>query len=129
MSNGFERNTQYNVISADPLFPISSPDLNQSHPLQTSCASPTPVYTASPHPQTPAELGINPSHILAKSLTVLNPLSKPDERIMDDADLAGPFVFCFGFALVLLLVSTPPPRQLSTKQLIINFADDLPSLR
>jgi hypothetical protein len=52
-----------------------------------------------------SELGINPSHILAKSLTVLNPISKPDARIMDDADLAGPFVFCFGFALVLLLVS------------------------
>lgn len=50
------------------------------------------------------ELGINPSHILAKSLTVLNPISKVDSRIMDDADLAGPFVFCFGFALVLLFV-------------------------
>lgn len=52
-----------------------------------------------------AELGINPSHILAKSLTVLNPLSKVDANIMDDADLAGPFVFCFAFAFVLLLVS------------------------
>ncbi len=51
-----------------------------------------------------AELGINPSHILAKSLTVLNPLSRVDPHVMDDADLAGPFVFCFGFALVLLLV-------------------------
>jgi len=53
------------------------------------------------------ELGINPSHILAKSLTVLNPLSRPDAGIMDDADLAGPFVFCFGFALVLLLAGKP----------------------
>lgn len=52
-----------------------------------------------------AELGINPSHILSKSLTVLNPLSKPDEQIMDDADLAGPLLFCFGFAMVLLFVS------------------------
>lgn len=27
---------------------------------------------------------------------------------MDDADLAGPFVFCFAFAFVLLLVSSGP---------------------
>lgn len=61
------------------------------------------------------ELGINPSHILQKSLTVLNPLSRIDERIMDDADLAGPFVFCFAFAFVLLLVSChldPDPTAL-----------------
>lgn len=51
-----------------------------------------------------AELGINPSHILQKSLAVLNPLSRVNEHIMDDADLAGPFVFCFAFAFVLLLV-------------------------
>ncbi len=57
----------------------------------------------------PTELGINPSHILAKSLTVLNPLARVDAHIMDDADLAGPFVFCFGFALVLLLVRQPYP--------------------
>ncbi|KAJ9101949.1 hypothetical protein QFC19_005031 [Naganishia cerealis] len=50
------------------------------------------------------EIGVNPSHILAKSLTVLNPLRRVDEHIMDDADLAGPLVFCFGFALVLLFV-------------------------
>ena len=42
---------------------------------------------------------------MSKTLTVLNPLSKPDERIMDDADLAGPVLFCFGFGLVLLFVS------------------------
>ncbi|CED84063.1 Rab GTPase interacting factor, Golgi membrane protein [Phaffia rhodozyma] len=53
------------------------------------------------------ELGINPSHILTKSLTVLNPLSKPDEQIMDDADLAGPLLFCFGFAMVLLFSGKP----------------------
>ncbi|WWC63481.1 uncharacterized protein I303_106084 [Kwoniella dejecticola CBS 10117] len=53
------------------------------------------------------ELGINPSHILQKSLTVLNPLSKVDANIMDDADLAGPFVFCFAFAFFLLLSGKP----------------------
>ncbi|KAM5531655.1 hypothetical protein V8D89_014707 [Ganoderma adspersum] len=48
------------------------------------------------------ELGINFSHIRAKSLAVLNPLRHVDEHIMDDADLAGPllFVFCFGTFLL-----------------------------
>lgn len=50
------------------------------------------------------ELGINPSHILQKSLAVLNPLARVDAHIMDDADLAGPIVFSFAFAFVLLLV-------------------------
>ncbi|WWD02214.1 hypothetical protein V865_000252 [Kwoniella europaea PYCC6329] len=53
------------------------------------------------------ELGINPSHILQKSLTVLNPLARVNENIMDDADLAGPFVFCFAFAFFLLLSGKP----------------------
>ncbi|OBZ68248.1 Protein YIPF5 [Grifola frondosa] len=48
------------------------------------------------------ELGINFSHIRAKSLAVLNPLGRVDEHIMDDADLAGPllFFFCFGTFLL-----------------------------
>ncbi|KAF8271517.1 hypothetical protein EI94DRAFT_1720299 [Lactarius quietus] len=48
------------------------------------------------------ELGINFSHIRAKSMTVLNPFRRVDERIMDDADLAGPLIFCFCFATFLL---------------------------
>jgi len=48
------------------------------------------------------ELGINFSHIHAKSMTVLNPLRKVDEHIMDDADLAGPVLFCFCFGMFLL---------------------------
>lgn len=51
------------------------------------------------------ELGINFSHIRAKSLTVLNPLQRIDEHIMDDADLAGPLMFFFWFATFLLFVS------------------------
>ncbi|KAJ3520353.1 hypothetical protein NM688_g9174 [Phlebia brevispora] len=48
------------------------------------------------------ELGINFTHIRAKSLTVLNPFQRVDERIMDDADLAGPllFIICFGTFLL-----------------------------
>lgn len=52
-----------------------------------------------------SELGINFQHILDKSLTVLNPLRRVDEHIMDDADLAGPIFFCFCFGISLLFVS------------------------
>jgi hypothetical protein len=38
-------------------------------------------------------------------MTVLNPLRRVDERIMDDADLAGPLLFFFCFGVLLLLVS------------------------
>ncbi|KIM40073.1 hypothetical protein M413DRAFT_56248, partial [Hebeloma cylindrosporum] len=48
------------------------------------------------------ELGINFQHIRDKSLTVLNPLRRVDEHIMDDADLAGPIFFCFCFGISLL---------------------------
>ncbi|SCV70670.1 BQ2448_3432 [Microbotryum intermedium] len=53
------------------------------------------------------ELGVNFDHILQKSLTVLNPLSNVDSHIMDDADLAGPLVFCSVFAGFLLLSGKP----------------------
>lgn len=58
-----------------------------------------------------AELGINLSHILDKSLIVLNPLHKysaahaHDAHMMDDTDLAGPLLFCFVLGMELLLVS------------------------
>lgn len=51
------------------------------------------------------ELGVNFSHIRDKSMTVLNPLRGVDEHIMDDADLAGPLIFCFCFGTCLLFVS------------------------
>ena len=53
------------------------------------------------------ELGINFSHIRARSMTVLNPLRRIDEHIMDDADLAGPVIFYFAFATFLLFVCCP----------------------
>lgn len=37
-------------------------------------------------------------------MTVLNPLGRADEHIMDDADLYGPLIFCFCFATCLLFV-------------------------
>ncbi|KAF9820313.1 hypothetical protein IEO21_01527 [Rhodonia placenta] len=53
------------------------------------------------------ELGINFWHIRTKSLAVLNPLRKVDERIMDDADLAGPLLFILCFGTFLLLSGKP----------------------
>jgi len=52
------------------------------------------------------ELGINFYHIRAKSMTVLNPLRGVNERIMDDADMAGPIIFLFCFGTCLLFVGT-----------------------
>ncbi|KEI39593.1 uncharacterized protein L969DRAFT_49143 [Mixia osmundae IAM 14324] len=49
------------------------------------------------------ELGVNFNHIKSKTLTVLNPLGYPDQNIMDDADLAGPLIFCFCFGIFLFL--------------------------
>lgn len=44
--------------------------------------------------------------ILFQTLSVLNPLKKPDATIMQDTDLAGPLVFCLALGGTLLLVCT-----------------------
>ena len=49
------------------------------------------------------ELGVNFRHIQTKTLTVLNPMARIDHHIMDDSDLAGPFLFCALFGTFLLL--------------------------
>ena len=51
------------------------------------------------------ELGINPEHIVQKTLTVLNPFRSGANRtdVANDADLAGPLVFCLAFGSLLLL--------------------------
>lgn len=38
---------------------------------------------------------------------------------MDDADLAGPFVFCFAFAFVLLLVSWAVPVEVEADDTLL----------
>jgi hypothetical protein len=63
------------------------------------------------HCFTSPEIGINFQHIKDKSLTVLNPFHsfsashQRDTHLMDDADLAGPLLFCFALGVTLLLVS------------------------
>jgi len=49
------------------------------------------------------ELGINPDHILQKTLTVLNPWRTTDPAAAGDSDLAGPLVFCLAFGSFLML--------------------------
>ncbi|RLN72673.1 hypothetical protein BBJ28_00021891, partial [Nothophytophthora sp. Chile5] len=46
-----------------------------------------------------AELGIHFEHIWAKTQSVLLPTKQINEHILDDADLAGPLVFCFLFGV------------------------------
>ncbi|KAI9754551.1 MAG: hypothetical protein M4579_004651 [Chaenotheca gracillima] len=48
------------------------------------------------------ELGVNFGHIQVKTLTVLNPLARVDQHIMDDSDLAGPILFFLLFGTFLL---------------------------
>ena len=40
-----------------------------------------------------------------QTLAVLNPVARIDQHIMDDSDLAGPFLFCALFGTFLLLES------------------------
>ncbi|BFZ55584.1 hypothetical protein PYCC9005_002625 [Savitreella phatthalungensis] len=49
------------------------------------------------------ELGVNFNHIKVKTLTVLNPMGRIDNHIMDDTDLFGPLLFCVLFGFVLLI--------------------------
>ncbi|KAG4072435.1 hypothetical protein HA402_004367 [Bradysia odoriphaga] len=49
------------------------------------------------------ELGINPGHIMQKTLCVLNPFRTADQSILQDTDMAGPLVFCLALGGFLLL--------------------------
>ncbi|GLD97768.1 hypothetical protein PINS_up006465 [Pythium insidiosum] len=51
------------------------------------------------------ELGINFEHIWTKTQSVLLPTKQINEHILDDADLAGPLVYCFVFGFCLLLAA------------------------
>ncbi|KAJ1974923.1 hypothetical protein H4R35_003386 [Dimargaris xerosporica] len=48
------------------------------------------------------ELGINFGHVRTKSWTVLNPMRAIPRDLMDDADMAGPLLFCLLFGTFLL---------------------------
>lgn len=67
-------------------------------------------------------MGFNFSHIQAKSLTVLNPLQRIDEHIMDDADLAGPLLFWLCFGTFLLFVSLSLSLQVPLNFYILSLS-------
>ena len=45
--------------------------------------------------------------VILQTLTVLNPLGRIDQHIMDDSDLAGPILFFLAFGFFLLFVRQP----------------------
>ncbi|CAG0905417.1 unnamed protein product, partial [Cyprideis torosa] len=49
------------------------------------------------------ELGINPEHIMQKTLAVLHPFKKTDATILQDTDMAGPIAFGLAFGAFLLI--------------------------
>lgn len=63
------------------------------------------------------ELGIHFEHIWAKTQSVLLPNKQINEHILDDADLAGPLVFCFVFGMCLLLVR--PSSASTTRKVLV----------
>jgi len=48
------------------------------------------------------ELGVRPDQIIVKLKCVLNPTKKVDKHVLDDADLAGPIIFCLCLGTTLL---------------------------
>eukprot|EP00730_Choanoeca_flexa_P016205 TRINITY_DN7611_c0_g1_i1.p1 TRINITY_DN7611_c0_g1~~TRINITY_DN7611_c0_g1_i1.p1 ORF type:complete len:221 (+),score=35.48 TRINITY_DN7611_c0_g1_i1:113-775(+) len=59
-------------------------------------------YDEDQEPPLLEELGINFSHIQAKTVAVLNVSRPVDSHLMDDTDLIGPLVFCLLFGGFLL---------------------------
>jgi len=48
------------------------------------------------------ELGVRPDQIIVKLKCVLNPTKRVDKHVLDDADLAGPIIFCLCLGTTLL---------------------------
>jgi hypothetical protein len=58
------------------------------------------------------ELEIYPEHIREKTLEVLNPVRPIKDEYLQDADLAGPLLFCLVLGVCLLFVSAQSPAAL-----------------
>merc|ERR1712179_194658 len=102
--------TDYSQASPRPPSGLSNPYISTTTDTAYTGAMfiPDNQPTSSYAPQTGAsgfedepplleELGINPDHILQKTLTVLNPMRSTDASIAGDSDLAGPIVFAMAF--------------------------------
>jgi len=99
-----------NPTSAGPPSTQTNPYLNSTSDTAYTGSmfipdsQPAPAYAApssgsgfEDEPPLLEELGINPDHILQKTLTVLNPMRSTDASIAGDSDLAGPIVFAMAF--------------------------------
>jgi len=102
--------TDYSQASPRPPSGLSNPyittatDTSYTGAMFIPDSQPAPSYAAVPgasgfedEPPLLEELGINPDHILQKTLTVLNPMRSTDASIAGDSDLAGPIVFAMAF--------------------------------
>jgi len=102
--------TDYSQPSPRPASGLSNPYLTTTTDTAYTGAmfipdtQPAPAYAApagasgfEDEPPLLEELGINPDHILQKTLTVLNPMRSTDASIAGDSDLAGPIVFAMAF--------------------------------
>ncbi|XP_041828269.1 protein YIPF5-like [Melanotaenia boesemani] len=49
------------------------------------------------------ELGVDFDHMWQKTLTVLNPFKPADGSIMNEADMAGPILFCIALGVTLMM--------------------------
>lgn len=70
-----------------------------------SASGPTDMYGGGFEDEPPLleELGINIEHIFLKTKLVLNPLRSISQDVVNETDLAGPLVFVFTLASMLLL--------------------------
>ncbi|GMM30588.1 transporter [Martiniozyma asiatica (nom. inval.)] len=95
-------NTQQSSFSM-PTGVMDTPPPVASGPLSTGLLA---AFSTAGYPGEPpllTELGVNFDHIKAKTLSVLGVRRTLDQEVVNDSDLAGPILFCFLFAVFLLL--------------------------
>nr|CCA20797.1 conserved hypothetical protein [Albugo laibachii Nc14] len=107
-----------NLTNNGPWFTPSEPSYGSNYTMDTSQSQgriPPSNYAAplvhdaaeesdyDNEPPLLEELGIHFEQIWVKTQSVLLPMKQINEHILDDADLAGPLVYCFVFGMCLLL--------------------------
>ena len=110
---GDQQNSQYNWggDAQQGNYGFQSYDYNYSGPSNTAPGNTSSGYpygeaTAPSFEDEPPlleELGINPNHIIQKTLAVLHPFKKTDAHILQDTDMAGPVAFGLTFGAFLLI--------------------------
>lgn len=104
--SGWDQHQSYDFGGGQSYYDPSSYNYDQGDQSQFGSAPSSKEEDFSNEPPLLEELGINPDHIVQKTLTVLNPLRSTRSEVAGDADLAGPLVFCCAFGSLLLLTGT-----------------------